>query len=69
MLRHHFQVGYTDDKGRKVEGLAPWIYNELKSIAALSYQFDDEGDVTDIVEDLAGKSEIITEKIPNLVYQ
>lgn len=58
MLRHHFQLGYTDNDGNRVEGLAPWIYHELKSIAALSYQFDDEGDVTDIVEDIAGELQI-----------
>jgi hypothetical protein len=59
MLRHHFQVGYTDSSGNKVEGLAPWIYDELKSIAALSYQFDDEGDVTDIVDDIAGNIHVV----------
>ncbi|KAL7479898.1 hypothetical protein ACHAW6_005617 [Cyclotella cf. meneghiniana] len=53
MLRYHFQTGYIDEKGNKVEGLSPWIYNELKSIAALSYKYDDEGDVTDIVEEIA----------------
>jgi len=55
MLRHHFQMGSTDDKGNKIEGLPQWIYDELKSIAALSYQFTDEGDVTEIVEDIAGE--------------
>jgi hypothetical protein len=55
MLRHHFQQGFTDSEGNWKEGLAPWIYKELKSIAALSYRFDDEGDVTDIVEDIAGE--------------
>lgn len=55
MLRHHFETGYTDSNGNTVSGLAPWIYDELKSIAALSYQFEDEGDVTDIVEDIAGE--------------
>lgn len=55
MLRYHFQTGYIDEKGNKVEGLSPWIYNELKSIAALSYKYDDEGDVTDIVEEIAGE--------------
>ena len=54
MLRYHFQTGYVDEKGNKVEGLPLWIYNELKSIAALSYKYDDEGDVTDIVEEIAG---------------
>eukprot|EP00804_Cyclotella_cryptica_P020270 CCRYP_015887-RA/>CCRYP_015887-RA protein AED:0.05 eAED:0.05 QI:160/1/1/1/1/1/6/125/1294 len=53
MLRFHFQAGYIDEKGKKVEGLAPWIYHELKSIASLSYKYDDEGDVTDIVEEIA----------------
>ena len=55
MLRHYFQKGHIDANGNQVEGLAPWIYDELKSIAALSYRFDDEGDVTDIVEEIAGK--------------
>jgi hypothetical protein len=55
MLRHYFQTGYTDSNGYTVSGLVPWIYDELKSIAALSYQFEDEGDVTDTVEDIAGE--------------
>lgn len=55
MLRHYFQEGYADANSNKVEGLAPWIYDELKSIAALSYRFSDEGDVTDIVEEIAGE--------------
>lgn len=55
LLRHHFQMGYTNDEGNKVKGLPTWIYNELKSIAALSYAYEDEGDVTDIVEDLSGE--------------
>ena len=49
-------MGYIDDEGNKVKGLPPWIYNELKSIAALSYMYEDEGDVTDIVEDLSGET-------------
>ncbi|EED90699.1 probable metalloprotease, partial [Thalassiosira pseudonana CCMP1335] len=44
---------YVDENNNKVEGLAPWIYEELKSIAGLSYRFADEGDVTDIVEEIA----------------
>lgn len=55
MLRYHFQKGYTDDNGNKVEGLPPWIFDELKSITALSYKYDDEGDVSEIVEEIAGE--------------
>eukprot|EP01082_Thalassiosira_pseudonana_P002309 g2198.t1 g2198 contig11:912012-915958(+) len=53
MLRYRFEEGYVDENNNKVEGLAPWIYEELKSIAGLSYRFADEGDVTDIVEEIA----------------
>lgn len=56
MLRFNFlegHVGSNDENGMKEEGLPPWIFDELKSIANLSYQFADEGDVTDIVEDVA----------------
>ena len=53
-------MAYMDGEGKKVEGLPPWIYDELKSIAALSYKFSDEGDVTDTVEDIAGERRQIT---------
>ncbi|KAL7436906.1 hypothetical protein ACHAXM_005357 [Skeletonema potamos] len=50
MLKYYFLEGYVDDNGEKKEGLPLWIYNELKSIAELSYKYADEGDVTDTVE-------------------
>ena len=53
MLKFHFLEGYVDGNGMKKEGLAPWIYDELKSIAEVSYQYADEEDVTDIVEEVA----------------
>ena len=53
MLRHNFLKGYIDDSNVKVEGLPPWIYDELKSISELSYRYANEGDVTDIVEEIA----------------
>ena len=34
------------------EGLPGWIYEELRDVASSSYRFADEGDVTDVVEDL-----------------
>jgi len=54
MLKFHFLEGHVVEKnGEKEEGLAPWIHDELKSIAELSYRYADEGDVTDIVEEVA----------------
>ncbi|KAL7536578.1 hypothetical protein ACHAXR_008597 [Thalassiosira sp. AJA248-18] len=59
MLKFNFVEGHylldekNGEKQKKVEGLAPWIYDELKSIAELSYRYADEGDVTDIVEEIA----------------
>jgi len=53
MLRYHFQEGYVDGKGKKTEGLPQWIYDELKSIANVSYRYADEGDVEEIVEEIA----------------
>lgn len=57
MLRYNFLEGHNaannENGEKKKEGLPPWIYNELKSIANISYQFADEGDVTDIVEGIA----------------
>lgn len=53
MLKYHFLEGHMGESGEKKEGLAPWIYNELKSIAELSYMFADEGDVSDVVEEVA----------------
>ena len=61
MLKYHFLEGnIVDDNDDKMnmtkrEGLPNWIYNELKMIANVSYQFADEGDVTDIVEDIADR--------------
>lgn len=53
MLKYNFREGYVDTNGKKKEGLPLWIYNELKSIADLSYKYADEGDVTDTVEEVA----------------
>ena len=54
LLKFHFLEGHGDDGERtKKEGLATWIHEELKMIGDLSYQFADEGDVTDIVERIA----------------
>ena len=53
MLKYYFNEGYVDENGEKKEGLPRWIYNELKSIAELSYKYADEGDVTDTVEVVA----------------
>lgn len=53
MLKFHFIEGHDGSEKTKKEGLAPWIYEEMKMIADLSYQFADEGDVTDIVEEIA----------------
>ena len=54
MLKYHFLEGYdVDENGEKREGLPRWIYDELKSIAELSYKYADEGDVTDTVEAVA----------------
>ncbi|KAL9186105.1 hypothetical protein ACHAXT_005343 [Thalassiosira profunda] len=53
MLKHNFLEGSVDAEGTKKEGLPSWIYGELKSIAQQSYRFADEGDVTDIVEEIA----------------
>ena len=43
MLKYTFLEGHTDKAGTKKEGLAPWIYDELKSIADVSYRYEDEG--------------------------
>ncbi|KAL7498190.1 hypothetical protein ACHAWT_006084 [Skeletonema menzelii] len=53
MLKYYFNEGYVDDYGEKKEGLPRWIYDELKSVAELSYKYADEGDVTDTVEVVA----------------
>ncbi len=53
MLRYHFLEGYVDLSGEKVEGLPQWIHDELKSIANVSYRYADEGDVEEIVEEIA----------------
>eukprot|EP00985_Skeletonema_marinoi_P001098 scaffold448_cov107-Skeletonema_marinoi.AAC.2 len=53
MLKYYFNEGYVDENGEKKEGLPRWIYNELKSVAELSYKYADEGDVTDTVEVVA----------------
>lgn len=60
MLKYHFLEGNVVDDNDKMkimkkEGLPHWIYDELKMIANASYQFADEGDVTDIVEDIADR--------------
>ena len=52
-LKFHFIEGQVDGGKRRKEGLPFWIHEELKMIADLSYQFADEGDVTDIVEEVA----------------
>ena len=43
MLKHLFLEGYDTESG-KSEGLAPWIYDEIKSIAEVSYYYRDEGE-------------------------
>ena len=58
MLRFNFLEGHVvnnieSGEDVKKEGLPPWIYDELKAIANLSYIFAEEGDVTDIVENVA----------------
>lgn len=53
MLKYYFNEGYVDENGEKKEGLPRWIYDELKSVAELSYKYADEGDVTDTVEAVA----------------
>lgn len=53
MLKHYFLEGYLDDNGMKKEGLPLWIYDELKSIAEISFKYADEGDVIDTVEVVA----------------
>ena len=49
MLKFHFLKGpggdnKTQHDGKKKEGLAPWIHDELKSFAELSYQYTDKGE-------------------------
>ena len=49
MLEFHFLKGpggdnKTQHEGKKKEGLAPWIHDELKSIAELSFRYADEGE-------------------------
>ncbi len=53
MLKFHFIELHCDGERTKKEGLAPFIHKELKMDADLLYQFADEGDVTDIVEEIA----------------
>ena len=53
MLKFHFLQGHVNESGKKIKGLPPWIYEELKAIAEVAYRFADEEDVTDTVEQVA----------------
>eukprot|EP00557_Chaetoceros_sp_GSL56_P013042 CAMPEP_0176481116 /NCGR_PEP_ID=MMETSP0200_2-20121128/2644_1 /TAXON_ID=947934 /ORGANISM="Chaetoceros sp., Strain GSL56" /LENGTH=1248 /DNA_ID=CAMNT_0017877291 /DNA_START=89 /DNA_END=3832 /DNA_ORIENTATION=- len=51
MIRHYCKR--TDDRGER--GLPIWIYEELRAIQQVSYEFADETDPIDFVEDMADR--------------